>query len=120
MTRELLLTICDSSIVDKAFPKSTPTSLDDGDTALIAKIAGLAGNASFDDLQELVVLESSLLSPSIVKRALTNYFSEAALWSGIDWMRPGQGNNEDTFTDTVVKPLLSAAFGGLAGCAFRW
>ncbi|KAF9100036.1 hypothetical protein BGX29_006843 [Mortierella sp. GBA35] len=120
VTRELLLTICDSSNVDKAFPKSTPASLDDGDTALIAKIAGLAGNASFDDLQELVVLESSLLSPSIVKRALTNYFSEAALWSGIDWMRPGQGNNEDTFTDTVVKPLLSAAFGGLAGCAFRW
>ncbi|KAF9998277.1 hypothetical protein BGZ80_009494 [Entomortierella chlamydospora] len=60
------------------------------------------------------------MTTTLVRRCVSMFFMEAGLWAGIDWFKRGSGNNEDTFINNLVKPLLSAAFGRLAGCTFRW
>jgi hypothetical protein len=50
------------------------------------------------------------LGSSIVYRTTMLYFLEAGLWSDCNWFKKGTGDNEDTFTDNLIKPLMSGAW----------
>ncbi|KAK3806828.1 MAG: hypothetical protein J3Q66DRAFT_358544 [Benniella sp.] len=57
---------------------------------------------------------------SLVRRAATLLLAEAGLWASVNWYTKGSGDNEDSFTSILIKPLLAAAFGTFVGCTPRW
>ncbi|KAI9232102.1 MAG: hypothetical protein BYD32DRAFT_455712 [Podila humilis] len=61
----------------------------------------------------------ALLPESIVHEAIENLLVDSSLWSKVDWSKEDEGNNEDTCTSNLIKPLPTAAFGGFTGCSFR-
>jgi hypothetical protein len=104
--------------VDEAFPPHQPVVLAPEETEFLGRPSAVATLSSYEKLQGWFSGQPSL-SGSILYRAMSLYFLEAGLWSDCDWFK-GKGDNEDTFTDNLVKPLMSGAFGDLAGCSFRW
>ncbi|KAF9904786.1 hypothetical protein BX616_001205, partial [Lobosporangium transversale] len=105
--------------VDEAFPSHNPISLQPGELDLLGRLAAYATTYSYNQLREWFEQEPRLAS-SIVYRAISSYFWKAGLWLDCNWYRKGAGDNEDTFTNCLIKPLLTGTFGDFAGCSFRW
>ncbi|KAF9133106.1 hypothetical protein BGW39_010540 [Mortierella sp. 14UC] len=52
MTWDLLLKTSDTHVLDTAFPTPVPTTIDEADLALVAKLCSVAGLLSFEDLAQ--------------------------------------------------------------------
>ncbi|KAF9148218.1 hypothetical protein BG015_010065 [Linnemannia schmuckeri] len=121
VTRDLLNSTFEPKDLDAVFPVAPPTYLEETEVAMGTMLSSMAGIMPFEELSQVDLRHNTCSTQSIVTRAINNYFAEAGLWNSISWTGSGhEHHNEDTFTDNVLKPLLSAAFGDLAGCSFRW
>ncbi|KAF9422408.1 hypothetical protein BGZ76_003790, partial [Entomortierella beljakovae] len=94
----------------------TQSTLTDVEDLLLVFVAALTLASCREEWFE----QEPRLASSIVYRAISSYFWEAGLWSDCNWYRKGAGDNEDTFTNCLIKPLLAGTFGDFAGCSFRW
>ncbi|KAG0335919.1 hypothetical protein BG004_008266 [Podila humilis] len=119
VSRALLLHLFPVEKVDEAFPPHDPVGLQLAELEFVGRLASLATTYSFDKLRHWFDQQPRLAS-SIVHRAISSYFWEAGLWSDCNWYKEGVGDNEDTFTNCLIKPLLVGTFGDFAGCSFRW
>ncbi|KAI8351833.1 hypothetical protein B0O80DRAFT_103490 [Mortierella sp. GBAus27b] len=119
VSQSILLKLFSEEITDEAFPSHRPVALAPEESSLVRQLSTLSTLSSYEKLQEWFGQQPSLRS-SIVYRTMSLYFLEAGLWSDCNWFRKGTGDNEDTFTDNLIKPLMSGTFGDLAGCSFRW
>ncbi|KAF9409096.1 NADH-cytochrome b5 reductase, partial [Podila epigama] len=119
VSRTLLLRLFTMQKVDEVFPPHDPVALQVVELEFVGRLASLATSYSYDKLRHWFDQQPRLPS-SIVYRAISSYLWEAGLWSDCDWYKRGVGENEDTFTNCLIKPLLGATFGDFAGCSFRW
>ncbi|KAF9178802.1 hypothetical protein BGZ50_007455 [Haplosporangium sp. Z 11] len=119
VTRALLSTLFPAGVVDKVVPPQDPVVLEPAEVSFVARLAAHATTGSFEDLQCWFDKHSGMTA-SVVRRSVSMFLSEAGLWADTNWYRKGGGDNEDTFIGSLLKPLLVAAFGNFAGCAFRW
>ncbi|KAF9344563.1 hypothetical protein BGX34_005522, partial [Mortierella sp. NVP85] len=122
VTKALLVSVLPREIsataINEVFPKVEPKRVSRKEQRFLTDLCAQACSCDYDALQ-FWFQEQELIKASIVFRAVTNFFSEACLWASINWYRPN-GDNEDTFIDALLKPVLSAAFGTLVGSTFRW
>ncbi|KAF9995161.1 hypothetical protein BGZ79_011164, partial [Entomortierella chlamydospora] len=119
VSRSLLLKLFPAEKVNEAFPSHNPVALNPAELGLVGRLSARATAYSYDDIQQWFDQQPRLTN-SIVHRILSSYFWDAGLWSDCNWFKKGTGDGEDTFTHTLIKPLLAGAFGDLAGCSFRW
>ncbi|KAK3809972.1 MAG: hypothetical protein J3Q66DRAFT_351774 [Benniella sp.] len=122
ITKALLVSVLPPEIsataVNEVFPRMEPKRVSLKDQEFLTDLCAQACSCDYDALQ-LWFQDQKLSNASIVFRAVTNFFSETCLWAPTNWYRPN-GDNEDTFIDALLKPVLSAAFGTLVGSTFRW
>ncbi|KAG0228578.1 hypothetical protein BGX31_006548 [Mortierella sp. GBA43] len=119
VSRSILLELLSDEIVDQVLPLHRPVALAQEESSLVGQLSTLSTLSSYHELRRWFG-QQPMLSSSIVYRMMSLYFLEAGLWSDCNWFKKGTGDNEDTFTDNLIKPLISGAFGDLAGCSFRW
>jgi len=119
VSRSILLKLLSDEIVDQVLPLHRPVALAQEESSLVGQLSTLSTLSSYYELQGWFG-QQPILSSSIIYRTMSLYFLEAGLWSDCNWFKKGTGDNEDTFTDNLIKPLISGAFGDLAGCSFRW
>ncbi|KAF9183721.1 hypothetical protein BGZ49_004535, partial [Haplosporangium sp. Z 27] len=119
VSRLLLLRLLPVEKVDEAFPSHDPIGLQPAELDLVGRLTTYATTYSYDQLRQWFD-QQPRLTTSIVHRAISSYFWEAGLWSDCNWYKKGTGDNEDTFTNCLIKPLLAGTFGDFAGCSFRW
>lgn len=122
VTKELLVHVLPSNIsaaaVEEVFPDVEPRSISNKERKFLASLCARTSLCDFNAIQRWFEKQQSV-QDSIVFRAVTNFLSEPNLWSPINWYT-AKGDNEDTFTDALLRPLLSATFGKFAGSMFRW
>ncbi|KAI1288618.1 hypothetical protein EDD11_009888 [Mortierella claussenii] len=123
VTKALLTSILPSDIasdtVKEVFPDSKPLCVSPAEQTFIAELCAQSGASGFEVIQAWLKGEQRT-DCSVAYRAVINFFSEASLWAHTNWYQPGSGSNEDTFTNALLKPILAAAFGMLAGSMYRW
>ncbi|KAF9991492.1 hypothetical protein BGZ79_004412, partial [Entomortierella chlamydospora] len=104
--------------VDEAFPPHDPVGLQLAELEIVGRLASFATTYSVDKLRRWFD-QQPRLTTSIFHCAISSYFWEAGLWSDCNWHKKGAGDNEDTFTNCLIKPLLGGTFGDFAGCSVR-
>ncbi|KAF9413238.1 hypothetical protein BGZ76_005054, partial [Entomortierella beljakovae] len=99
--KSLLVKLCPKEIVDKVFPPVESMELEASDLQFIGKLSAKATNNSFDELNMWLSTQMGIMT--------------SLEWANTNWNKAGCGNNEDTFTSALLKPLLTVAFGHLIG-----
>ena len=122
VTKALLVSVLppkiSASAINEVFPSVETKRVSLEEQEFLTGLCAQACSCDYDALQ-LWFQGQRLIKASMVFRAVANFFSEACLWAPTNWYQPN-GDNEDTFIDALLKPVLSAAFGTLVGSTFRW
>ncbi|KAF9579563.1 hypothetical protein BGW38_004130 [Lunasporangiospora selenospora] len=108
-----------TTVADEVFPPHVPIPPDPLERDFVNDLSTKASISSFKELSSWLQ-QQPMIEESVVRRAASAFLSDAGLWSEMNWFVKGNGNNEDSFIDNLVKPLCGATFGALEGSSFRW